>query len=457
MRSRVWRTAAFRMALWQAALFALLGTALLGLVWLRINDYAQDELHSKVATEMASLHQSYADGTLEMQLRQRLAVLPAGQDYYLLADPQRRVIVGNLVYRPDAVGWHVMLLRGAIGKNRSDADEVHLYVAHFPDGRWLMVGRDNRSVVELGELVSNSFIDVGVLAIVLVLLSGGLASWRYLRRIDALGAHAERVLEGAQALPLVGSGHGDEIDRLAARLNRLLGRMQVLMEGMRQVSNDIAHDLRTPLARARQRLEASLADSANSMDAPGLRHAIGQAVDDIDGLLTTFHALLRIASVEARQRRSGFEKIDLSALFEDIAETYQAVAEDNGRPFEARIANGQSMYGDRALLTQMLVNLVENSLHHTPPGSRLRMDLQVQTDAVIGRVTDTGPGIRPEAREQVLKRFVRLDSSRSRPGAGLGLALAAAVCDLHDIALVLRDAMPGLMVELRFPGTGVSQ
>jgi len=453
MRNPVLRTAAFRMALWQAALFALLGTALLGIVWLRINDYAQDELRGKVATEMASLHQAYADGTLEMQLRQRLAALPAGPDYYLLADRQRRVIAGNLLYRPDAVGWHVMPLRGAIGKDSSDADEVHLYVAHFPDGRWLMVGRDNRSVVELGEVVSNSFIDVGVLAIVLVLLGGGLASWRYLRRIDALGAHAERVLEGAQELPLLGSGHGDEIDRLAARLNRLLERMQVLMEGMRQVSNDIAHDLRTPLARTRQRLEASLADG---MDAPSLRHAIGQAVDDIDGLLTTFRALLRIASVEARQRQSGFEKIDLSALFEDIAETYRAVAEDNSHPFEARIAGGQHMHGDRALLAQMLVNLVENALHHTPPGSRLRMDLQVQAGAVIGRVIDTGPGIRPEAREQVLKRFVRLDSSRSMPGAGLGLALVAAVSDLHGIGLVLRDAMPGLMVELRFPGTCVS-
>lgn len=442
------------MALWQAALFALLGAALLGIVWLRINDYAQDELRGKVATEMASLRQADADGTLVVQLRQRLAALPAGPDYYLLTDAQRRVIVGNLRYRPDAVGWHVLPLRGAIGKDNNDADQVSLYVAHFPDGRWLSVGRDNRLVVELGEVLGNSFIDVGALAIVLMLLGGGLASWRYLYRIDALGARAERVLEGAQELPLVGSGRGDELDRLAARLNRLLERTQVLMEGMRQVSNDIAHDLRTPLARTRQRLEASLADG---MDAAGLRRTIGEAVGDIDDLLATFRALLRIASVEARQRHSGFELIDLSALFESIAEIYRPVAEDSGHPFEARIAAGQRLHGDRALLTQMLVNLVENALHHTPAPSRLRLELQVRADATIGRVIDGGPGIAPESRAQVLKRFARLDSSRNLPGAGLGLALVAAISDLHGIGLVLRDAMPGLMVELQFPRARMGQ
>lgn len=454
MRNPVLRTAAFRMALWQAALFALLGAALLGIVWLRINDYAQDELRGKVATEMASLRQADADGTLVVQLRQRLAVLPAGPDYYLLTDAQQRVMAGNLRYRPVAVGWHVLPLRGAIGKDSSDAGQVHLYVAHFPDGRWLVVGRDNRSVVELGEVLGDSFIDVGGLAIVLMLLGGGWASWRYLRRIDALGVRAERVLEGALELPLVGSGRGDELDRLAARLNRLLERMQVLMEGMRQVSNDIAHDLRTPLARTRQRLEASLADG---MDATRLRQTIGEAVGDIDDLLATFRALLRIASVEARQRHSGFEMIDLSALFVDIAEIYRPVAEDSGHPFEAHIAAGQRVHGDRALLTQMLVNLVENALHHTPMRSHLRLELQVQAGLVIGRVTDRGPGIPPESHAKVLKRFVRLDSSRNLPGAGLGLALVAAISDLHGIGLVLRDAMPGLMVELRFPDTCVSQ
>jgi len=448
MRNPVLRTAAFRLALWQAALFALLGAALLGIVWLRINDYAQDELRGKVATEMASLRQADADGTLVMQLRQRLAVLPAGPDYYLLTDAQQRVIAGNLRYRPDAIGWHTLPLRGAIGNDSNDADQVSLYVAHFPDGRWLVVGRDNRLVVELGEVLGDSFLDVGGLAIVLVLLGGGFASWRYLRRIDALGARAERVLEGAQELPLVGSGRGDELDRLAARLNRLLERMRVLMEGMRQVSNDIAHDLRTPLARTRQRLEASLADG---MDAAGLRQTIGEAIGDIDDLLATFRALLRIASVEARQRHSGFEMVDLSALFEDIAEIYRPVAEDSGHPFEAHIAAGQRLHGDRALLTQMLVNLVENALHHTPVSSRLRLELQVQADATIGRVTDRGPGIPAESHAQVLKRFVRLDSSRNLPGAGLGLALVAAIGDLHGIGLVLRDAMPGLTVELHFP------
>lgn len=450
LRAIVFRTAAFRMALWQAALFAVLAAALLGIVWLRINDYAQEQLRDDVAIEMASLRQADARDNLEAELRQRLAGLPADQDYYLLTDAGGRAIAGNLSYRPASAGWHAVPLHGAVGKDNSDADQVQLFAARLADGRWLVVGRDNRSVVELGEVLSRGFIDIGLLAVVLVLLSGGFASWRYLQRIDALGERAERMLEGAPESRIVGSGRGDEIDRLAARLNRMLERMRVLMEGMRQVSDDIAHDLRTPLSKVRQQLEASLADTS---DEAMLRRSVDRAIADIDGLLVTFRALLRIASVEARERQAGFGEVDLSAVFEHIAETYRPVAEDGNRRLEASVAPGQRMRGDRALITQMLANLVENALRHTPHDAHIRVDLQAGAGALVGRIADTGPGIPAESRERVLKRFVRLDSSRSTPGAGLGLALVAAVSDLHGIKLTLRDAAPGLVVELRFPDT----
>nr|WP_255558068.1 ATP-binding protein [Dyella sp. ASV24] len=183
----------------------------------------------------------------------------------------------------------------------------------------------------------------------------------------------------------------------------------------------------------------------------GLRDSLQRALAEVDDLLATFRALLRIASVESRQRHSGFDELDLSALFDALAETYRPVAEDLGQELSADIEAGRRLRGDQALLTQMLANLIENALHHTPTGSRIHLDLRSNADRLIGCVTDSGPGIPVVDRERVLRRFVRLDSSRSTPGSGLGLALVSAVADLHGIQLSLHDANPGLTVELDFP------
>ena len=446
--SAIFRTAAFRLALLQALLFAVFAAALLGVVWRGVNAYAEAQLLDTVRAEVAGLQLAAADATLIKQLQLRMALMPLGPNYFLLTDAGGRRVLGNLRYRPTTRGWHTVPLLGALGADHSDADRVHLFAQRLPDGRWLVVGSDNRSVVELGEVLSGGFLDVGGVAVLLVLISGGLASRRYLKRIDALGEQAERILEGERDVVIRERGRGDEFDRLAGRLNRLLARMQVLMEGMRQVSNDIAHDLRTPLARLRQHLETGLAEAPASSP---LRRTVEQALIEVDRLLATFRAMLRIASVEARQRRAGFESVDLSQLFADIAETYRPVAEDRGQRLQASVLAGQRLHGDRTLLAQLLANLVENALHHTPPGSRITLGLAPTPHGLVGRVEDDGPGIPAAARTRVLGRFVRLDSSRSTPGDGLGLALVAAVADLHGIRLTLGDAQPGLRVELRFP------
>lgn len=436
------------MTLIQASLFAVLVAALLGIAWWSVSDYAEAQLRANVKIEMASLLQAAADGTLDRQIRQRVAVMPVGPDYYLLADADGRRIAGNLRYRPTATGWRTVPLQGALGEDNTDADEVHLYATRLSDGRWLVAGSDNRSVVELSELLSGRFLEIGISALWLVLLTGGIGGWLYMRRIDALGELAERALEGEADFVVARSGKADEFDRLADRFHRMLARMHVLMDGMRQVSNDIAHDLRTPLMRMRQRLEAG---SDPQTDEAGLRDSVQRALGEVDDLLATFRALLRIASVESRQRRTGFEELDLSALFDALVETYRPVAEDLGRQLSADIEAGRRLHGDQALLTQMLANLIENALHHTPTGSSIHLDLQGAAGRLVGRISDSGPGIPAEDRDRVLRRFVRLDSSRSAPGSGLGLALVSAVADLHGIQLSLRDAQPGLLVELSFP------
>lgn len=443
----LFRTAAFRLALLQALLFALFAVVLLGLVWQGVNDSAEAQLRNTVNAQMASLLQASVDGTLTAQLQQQLAVMPQGPNYFLLTDREGRRLVGNLVYHPFQPGWHVARLRGALGKDNSDADSVHLFASRLADGRWLVVGSDNRTLIELGEVLSGRFMVVGGMAILLVLVAGGLTSRRYLRRIDELGERAERILEGEQGVTITSGSRDDEFNRLAMRLNRIIARMRVLMDGMRQVSNDIAHDLRTPLARVRQQLEAGL-DKAPEQ-AP-LRAAVEQAVVEVDRLLGTFRAMLRIAQVEARQRKAGFEELDLSQVFADVAEIYHPVAEDRGHQLLTRIERGHTLRGDRALLTQMLANLIENALHHTPAGTCIQLGLTSASNALTGYVADNGQGIPVDARERVLGRFVRLDSSRTIAGDGLGLALVAAVADLHSIKLTLGDAQPGLLVELEF-------
>ena len=443
----LFRTAAFRLALLQALLFALFAVVLLGLVWQVVNKSAEGQRRNAVKAQMASLLQASVDGTLRAQLNQQLAVMPQGPNYFLLTDRNGQRLTGNLVYHPLSAGWHIVRLRGALGQDSSDADSVQLFSSRLPDGRWLVVGSDNRSLIELGEVLSGRFMVSGGMAILLVLIAGGLTSQRYLRRVDELGERAERILEGEQGLTITSSSRDDEFNRLAIRLNRIIARMRVLMDGMRQVSNDIAHDLRTPLTRMRQQLEAGLEEAPEQ--AP-LRGVIEQVVVEVDRLLGTFRAMLRIAHVEARQRKAGFEQLDLSEVFADVAEIYHPVAEDRGQQLRTSIERGHALRGDRALLTQMLANLIENALHHTPSGTCIQLGLTSAPDALTGYVSDNGQGIPVDARERVLGRFVRLDSSRTIAGDGLGLALVAAVADLHSIKLTMGDSQPGLLVELEF-------
>ena len=222
------------------------------------------------------------------------------------------------------------------------------------------------------------------------------------------------------------------------------------MANLQHVTSDIAHDLRTPLGRQRQRLESAL---NNPTTGPECRSVIEAAIDETDTMLKTFEAMLRIAQIEAGARRARFSTVDLSEVAENVADAFAAVAEDEGRRLETAIAPGVPVHGDRELLTQMLANLVENGLRHTPAGTVLTTRLSKCADRVRLEVSDTGTGVPEEERARVLERFYRLDRSRSTPGSGLGLGLVAAVAKLHGARIALEDNEPGLRVVLEFdPG-----
>jgi signal transduction histidine kinase len=219
------------------------------------------------------------------------------------------------------------------------------------------------------------------------------------------------------------------------------------MDSQRQVSSDVAHDLRTPLSRLRQQLESARLEAHTVED---YEAAVTDAIADVDAILKIFAALLRIAQVEAGTRKSAFAVVDLSAVFQSIAETYGAVAEEQGQSLTATIEPGITIRGDRELLTQMLANLVENAIRHTPERTQIALVLEKRAAGPVGIVADSGPGIPAEARDRVFRRFVRLEQSRSTGGSGLGLALVAAVAELHGITITLGNNKPGLKVVLEF-------
>jgi signal transduction histidine kinase len=284
---------------------------------------------------------------------------------------------------------------------------------------------------------------------VVLALAGGLAmSFGVLRRVEAISRASRAIMTGDLGQRIVLRGTYDEFDHLSASLNAMLDRIQELMLGLQQVSSDIAHDLRTPLTRLRQRLELG---RRRETTVGGLRDTFEGAIGDVDMILETFSALLRIAQIEAGTRRAGFKPVALSELLNGLIEAYQPVAEENGQIMLGRIEAGLCVYGDRELLTQLFANLLENVIRHSSTGVRISVEAIPAPKATLVIVADTGPGIPAAFREKVLRRFYRLEASRTTPGNGLGLSLVYAVTILHEGTLDLEDNEPGLRCVLRFP------
>jgi signal transduction histidine kinase len=313
-------------------------------------------------------------------------------------------------------------------------------------GFTLLVAAEFGAVLDTASTLATTLLAAGAIAVLLALAFGLFMARGLQNRLRRVSEAAEQVMHGdlARRLPLAGSA--DEFDRLAGTVNTLLERQEALIEGMRQVTVDVAHDLRGPLSRLRQKLEAALV-RARDPNADGA--AFEAALAELDTVLATFTALLRIAQLEAGPPLPPQEApvVELSALVTTLAEAYAVVAEEAGKRLEVQVAPDQRLHGDAALLRQMLANLIDNALTHG--GQAVRVVLR---PGPVLEVADDGPGIPAEERARVLRRFYRLDRSRGTPGSGLGLALVAAVAKLHGAAPVLSDAAPGLCVTVDLSG-----
>jgi signal transduction histidine kinase len=315
-------------------------------------------------------------------------------------------------------------------------------------GMHLLVGRDVESRVQLRGIVADAMLWAAVIAVLLGTVGAMAVRGLFRATLADISATAAAVSAGDLSRRVQVTGHSDEFDVLAETINDMLDRIARLMDGVRQVSNAIAHDLRTPITRARMRLEDAATTARSEAD---LRQAIERAQSDLDGIVAVFQALLRIAEIEAGSRRSAFSQVDVAPLLSDLAELYEAAAEETGQTLAARIPAHAMVFGDRDMIQQAVANLLDNAMKFSPPQGVIRLSAQVMAGAIEIVVADDGPGIPEQDRARATERFFRGETARSTPGSGLGLALVQAVAMLHGGVLRLEDNAPGLKAVLHLP------
>ena len=442
---RLLRTNLFRLTLAYMALFALSVGALSAFIYWATLGYLDTQTNAIIEAEIRGLYEQYERSSvrgLSDVIRERVERDTEGRMYYLLAGPIGQPVVGNVTAWPIGVDN----ARGQwVDFVQSDSD-TPVRGMWLPVGSFrLLVGRDIRELTAIRQLLRRaSFYGIS-LTLVLALIGGVLLALSAERRLAEINRTTRQIMAGdwSRRAPLRGSD--DEHDELAQNINAMLDQIGNLLEGMRHVGDSVAHDLRGPITRLRNRLE-TLAAAQNPS-----REDLTDSVAQLDQVLATFNALLRIARVESGAFRSAFTTVDLKPIVHDVCELYQAAAEERQVTLQAKAADSVEVFGDRELLAQVLTNLVDNAVKYTPPGGIVRIELARAGDRAQVRVADSGPGIPPEDRERVLQRFTRLDRARSQPGNGLGLALVNAVTLQHHGRLTLGDNGPGLLVTVELP------
>jgi signal transduction histidine kinase len=428
-----------------ALLFSASAVILFAVIYWATALYMTSELDAAIDSDMTELEAvARADGTgaLAATIEDRVRQMPAGPMLYLLQDRGGKVLAGNLPGARNREGRFDFAAAWGAGRRRS----IHAREIALPGGDYLLVGVAADMRNEMRELILRAFGWSFAITLVLAFGGGAAISGGLLRRVETIGRTAREIMAGDYSRRLPVRGTDDEFDHLAASLNLMLERIESSIEATRQIANDIAHDLRTPLTRLRQRLELARG-GARSVDE--LRAAMDRGIAEVDAILETFGALLRIAEVESGGAVRQFREIDLSGLLSTMAEVYQPMAEDKGQRFAADIAGGLRVSGDHELLARMLANLIENAMKHSPQHAAITLTAAARRDGIEIVLTDTGPGIPEGERDRVFRRFHRLETSRTTPGSGLGLPLVAAVAALHGVDVELGENAPGLRIVLR--------
>jgi signal transduction histidine kinase len=445
--AKTFRSTTFKLALVYIAIFGALVIGLIGYVYWSTISFTRARSDETAATVLASLGQAYASAgrqELILALNRRLADRRLPRVRYLLADPTFKPLAGNLANWPEA-------LKGASGGGefRDDKSGPALRGTFFTlsDGSHLLVAYDLGDLDAFARKIKVALAFCVALIFTLAGVASVTVTRRTVGRIEAINATSQAIMRSGlgQRIPLRGTQ--DEWDELSANLNSMLDRIEALMDQVKQVTDNVAHDLRTPLARLRGRLEKA---AGRRRDGEADQALIGDALTDLDGVLRMFASLTRIAQIEARRQTAAFHPINLVAIAGEVVELFDAAAEERG--VRLKITGHQSVFvlGDRDLLFDALANLVDNAIKHGRKAGQVIVEVKCDDSDAVLSISDDGPGIPADEYQHVFERFYRLERSRSAPGNGLGLSLVAAVGRLHGARIEMMDNAPGLKIHLFF-------
>jgi len=446
----------FKLALIAIGTFGVIVSAIFSYVYLSTSSYVRSRSDRAIMADYLSLQTTYQrsgrDGLVDL-IKQRIADRSFAGNVYLLADPSLAPLAGNLKDWPSTVtaarGWTEFRAPEPL-RDSVDRPLLRAMLETFPNGDRLLVGKDIGDLDSFTDQMKLAVISGIVLIFVLAAVASILVTRRTVGRIEQINATSRAIMQSGldKRIPLRGTH--DEWDRVAENLNLMLDRIETLMGEVKQVSDNVAHDLRTPLTRMRGRLEKAYHDQRNSADDQSL---IGDTIADLDAVLRIFSSLTRIAQIETQERKGAFRTVDLVEIASEVVELYDAAAEQDGTRLTVVGDSQMLVTGDRDLIFDAIANLVDNAIKHGRAGGRV----VVANETIDGRpaisIADDGPGIPADQYEHVFKRFYRLEQSRYTPGNGLGLSLVAAVARLHGARIEMLENSPGLKFMLWFAPT----
>lgn len=444
-----------RLAATFTLLFAATVIALFAILFYGLTARLTNEIHIDVEEAMNALQSVDRQRSFEDLVAVVTSESSSVRDsdfIFELVDEKGQYLAGNVrnvKYSDDWLTLERSQIEGDWDAEGKPDDRFYAIWRPVSKGR-LLVGTSNGDLRQTQTFLLE-VLSIGLIATTLLgALCGAFLARQTQNRIDTFANTLDAVSAGQIQARVPMSGSGDDIDHVGAQVNRTLDHLQTLIENVNQSSSDIAHDLKKPVGRLRQRLDIARRSARTTAD---FSAAVEDALGDLDAMMMTFDALLRITQIEAGARRARFARIDLAGVLYDVADVYTAVAEDAGHQLAWPDGRWKpaTIRGDRELLIQLFANLIENAIRHCPPGTNISLMLHDEPQGFRAEVTDNGPGIPEEEREKVFRRLYRLERARSTPGSGLGLTLAAAIAELHDATIALEDGTPGLRVMISFP------
>jgi signal transduction histidine kinase len=444
-------TISFKLSALYLSLFVISFLAIGISVYLLTCQTLEQELKTSIEAEANRLKAEYDSGDiteLKNEIDELIGFASHSRFEYGVIDANGQLVAGNFHHFKPSEGWQSAEQKSTANEPEQEEKELsYIGVIALPNKLWLGVGQNGKAIENAGEAIIKAFIAGFGLVIFLGSIGGFYISRAFLNKIQRITTSTEAIIAGDLKHRLPVSKNRDELDKLALVLNLMLDKIVALMENIQQVSNDIAHDLRTPISHLKFRLEDAL---NRNLSVNQYQERITFAIEEVDSILATFSAMLRISQIESGSRRSGFNSVDLSQILTTVTDALHPVAEEQGKTIHAEFGQDVILNGDKELLTQLSFNVLENAILHTPQHTQIKISLRSSDNHTALIIADNGPGIAEKDREKVFRRFQRLEQSRTTPGNGLGLSIVAAIVELHGGTITLDDNHPGLKVVISF-------